>query len=656
MKHILSFLLFLGLFTEGVFGQKFSQMQTARPRNNTPFLGGENDNGRKFTFGEMKDSTRSFVRDTSTIPSTGNSWMNGHFYRLTGTPYTYYFPVNGTRLDFVGASIAANTVDTVYDYAALRAYTGVSTSVLVRKSGVSGIFQRTPSVTSDNGGTQIFGNGVGWSRMDDGDVNIEWFGASTAASNNFVAIQAAINTGKAIRLPNGEYSYNGVLKLHSYHQSIYGSGANSHLRYVGNDTAITSNGKQFVSFRDFRLTAQTAKKGLHIGLISHNFFISNVQILGNIGSPTANSEGLSVEQSFYGTIIMVTTKGFGIGRRYYYEANGNTDFYPDSKGNNVNVQVDDVGESTNGVQFFGGNLESSGLAGVIAVNILGCQGIVFSGTRMEIDGGGTHVRVKNTGNHNSEFNTFTDIIMQGPGIAYDIGDAIGSGQVAYTRISGGRSAGAISIGADCSYTTIESGSSTHTGILTDNGIASSVHIDPMNGKHYDKHWSSATEKKLDYAYGGAVTRNGFGSNRYQMSFTNNFFAHQFYELNLGGIWTPIFQIGTRRVWAYNGLLYGKDGSDPTALTDGFFAPNVLEKRNNWTVAVPTIAANATGTTTVTVANMTADDMVLLNCKTELAGTESYKITPQSGQFTITWKATSAGITGANVLINYSVMR
>lgn len=94
------------------------------------------------------------------------------------------------------------------DYGALRAYTGARNAVYVAGSGIAGEFVRVSS-GSDNGGTIIVAsNGIIWSRVYSGPVDVRWWGAKfDNVANDTAAIQACVDYAqplqKQIILPDG---------------------------------------------------------------------------------------------------------------------------------------------------------------------------------------------------------------------------------------------------------------------------------------------------------------------------------------------------------------------------------------------------------------------------------------------------------------------
>lgn len=135
-------------------------------------------------------------------------------------------------------------------YDALRAYTGSRSAVYVAGAGISGEFLRSSS-GSDNGGTIIVAsNGVIWSRVYSGPVDVRWWGAKfDNVADDTAAIQACINYAqplqKQIWLPEGVAKLTAKLQVSFslFGLSMVGQGyAKTRFNYAGivpaNDPAI----------------------------------------------------------------------------------------------------------------------------------------------------------------------------------------------------------------------------------------------------------------------------------------------------------------------------------------------------------------------------------------------------------------------------------
>ena len=155
---------------------------------------------------------------------------NGYIYR-NGAPATVYhgatsgvsMRVSDRNQRIIANTPSAGSIDGInlsgyldsarpmQSYTALRAYTGCATSVRITTTGIAGHFRRNGSA-ADNGGTVIVdGSGRSWERVDATPVDVVWFGAApNTAADSTAALQAAINTGKTVVIPEGEYWASGL--------------------------------------------------------------------------------------------------------------------------------------------------------------------------------------------------------------------------------------------------------------------------------------------------------------------------------------------------------------------------------------------------------------------------------------------------------------
>ena len=89
----------------------------------------------------------------------------------------------------------------LYDYAALRAYTGPAQVVHITKAGVEGFFYLDPlsSLTDDGGVTIVDVGGRVWRRLLGSFVDPKWYGlVSGSTSDGAPAIQSAVNAAKSL--------------------------------------------------------------------------------------------------------------------------------------------------------------------------------------------------------------------------------------------------------------------------------------------------------------------------------------------------------------------------------------------------------------------------------------------------------------------------
>lgn len=107
----------------------------------------------------------------------------------------------------------------VADIAALQAYTGASTAVIVKDASRGGLFTYSATGTADNGVT-FAATGIGsgyWIRKVGNDVYSEWWGTGTTTSR--VYLQAALNyvanKGVTLRTKPGQYRLDSTLTIKS---------------------------------------------------------------------------------------------------------------------------------------------------------------------------------------------------------------------------------------------------------------------------------------------------------------------------------------------------------------------------------------------------------------------------------------------------------
>lgn len=130
------------------------------------------------------------------------------------------------RLDLMGSGGAGlvgfdgETVEAVLanaksleNYAELRAYTGISTTIRILDPNTSGVFQQdiSDAVSADNNGTILVDSlGRRWKRIYSGPINVKWFGAMGTTAATAAAETAAFNsvTGSSVYIPSGTYKLN----------------------------------------------------------------------------------------------------------------------------------------------------------------------------------------------------------------------------------------------------------------------------------------------------------------------------------------------------------------------------------------------------------------------------------------------------------------
>jgi hypothetical protein len=160
--------------------------------------------------------------------------------------------VGVAALQSAHAQSSGAVCEVVTNYAALRAYVGTATTVLVHGAasagdGGSGTFRKVSGSTYiDNAGTVITPSGgsdsVAWLRLYSGEINARWFGANPSLTNNQPAIQAALNAANnagEVHLPPGDYKITSPLSI-PRGVSLTGAG--------GMASQITANGCDAIRF------------------------------------------------------------------------------------------------------------------------------------------------------------------------------------------------------------------------------------------------------------------------------------------------------------------------------------------------------------------------------------------------------------------------
>ena len=149
--------------------------------------------------------------------------------------------VPAKTVDLSGLVVAADVV-TLEDSAALKAYTGAATAIMLKQYGREGMFIRQTTSRAHDG-FMVFtdGNSNKWVRVTEGGVlNVKWFGATgNGTTDDYWAIQRAIDysvyedtTIKKVFLPSGNYSISRTIHM--------GYGASySSISLVGDGTPTT---------------------------------------------------------------------------------------------------------------------------------------------------------------------------------------------------------------------------------------------------------------------------------------------------------------------------------------------------------------------------------------------------------------------------------
>lgn len=153
------------------------------------------------------------------VTGDGSVWFvdgDGNAVKLGGgtddqtaaeVPYTNngQTTVEGGLDSLFNRPIGGAGIDTLWDYTALRAYSGAANAVYVNKPGLAGFFRRI-SIGTDNGGTVIVAsNSVVWERDFSQFVNVTWFGAVPDDNvDDTPALEAASSVGN-LYIPEGVF-------------------------------------------------------------------------------------------------------------------------------------------------------------------------------------------------------------------------------------------------------------------------------------------------------------------------------------------------------------------------------------------------------------------------------------------------------------------
>ena len=135
------------------------------------------------------------------------------------------------------------------------------------------LYSGSPGFTQDGTGAVT----RSWSSKLKDVVSIKDFGAvGDGTTNNQAAIQAALNTGKNVFIPDGIYRFNTAIAFAANGQSIYGSGNNSVLKQGAGGAYIYTSGYSNISLRDLKVDGTGASGGLAINSSSTDVLVSRV--------------------------------------------------------------------------------------------------------------------------------------------------------------------------------------------------------------------------------------------------------------------------------------------------------------------------------------------------------------------------------------------
>lgn len=188
------------------------------------------------------------------------------------------------------------------DYVALRAYAGPRASVYctgylvtLAPSGVAGFFVRDDhdTTSTDNGGTIIVAsNGKRWKRAYDGNLNVQWFGATGLYTNDdLAAIQSAISAaaaspiGGAVFFPTPAVAYKVTGPIYQP----------SYVALLGADTIRCI-------IRKSTSTLGTGTVAMRAGAVTDSYVVDAIVIVTHAANVYANNvriEGLTLDRAAY---------------------------------------------------------------------------------------------------------------------------------------------------------------------------------------------------------------------------------------------------------------------------------------------------------------------------------------------------------------------
>lgn len=216
------------------------------------------------------------------------------------------------------AEIDSIATQSIADYTALRAYAGSAKQlnvtgylVTAAPSGIAGLFTRDDAdvASADNGGTIIVAaNGKRWKRVYDGAVSLKWFAKGDGATNDSVAVQAAVTfcagNDKQLFVPSGTYRITATISATKL-IDIVGEGRNASTFLWGTNTAgdafhfpITT-GNLFWHMSGVGFATQTSgfpTNMVRVELAGAGGYCSNFEIEGCFFGPSA-SYSLSLDNT-----------------------------------------------------------------------------------------------------------------------------------------------------------------------------------------------------------------------------------------------------------------------------------------------------------------------------------------------------------------------
>lgn len=365
-------------------------------------------------------------------------------------------------------------------------------------------------------------------------VSVKDFGAvGDGVTDDTAAIQAALDyattlTGCTVFMPAGTYRTTSTLTFSGHSTRLVGTGrgiipgtyviddGGTQIDYTGAGYAVNFNGKHYCEVADLTIRSTTASTGIYCGDIAHFFQVNRVVIDGqnNAGVATGfSSAGIVIERSYYGTIQGCDIAYCAANGIYgFRECNGNFIQMNSIRQCGTGIRITDDVSNSDGTQIICNEIESARTdpgAGY-GISLLGADSMMVIGNRIEWNPNG-HIFI-NSNVGAAQFNQLIGNMLEGAAPAIILGDGTGSNQVVATYISGGRSAGAVTINSDCLYTRFEAAPSSYGGAFTDNGFGSIINIDPGSGRSYIKNPVTNTVKGYDLTVGGVATIFDTGAN------------------------------------------------------------------------------------------------------------------------------------------------
>lgn len=118
---------------------------------------------------------------------------------------------------------------------------------------------------------------VSYSMIDGAPVNVlDYNAVGDGVTDNTVAIQNALNTGRSVFIPAGTFLFNSTVTFSADNQCVFGFGNTSILKSGAGSVYIESNGFDNLSIKDLKLVGTGTNGGILVKSGSKNFDVSNV--------------------------------------------------------------------------------------------------------------------------------------------------------------------------------------------------------------------------------------------------------------------------------------------------------------------------------------------------------------------------------------------